>query len=203
VTLRILAAFWLVMSATGLATEYLFARAHLVPASRPAQIVQPSFQWNYTTYLNLIFLVVFGVLIWLFRNRERPRCRRPLCDRSRLRDAGRKGSGARDRRQRGSYDLLLLGSLSRPLRYRSQAAAGCSALSRKRGDSVALETRVARDDRQTFEPRLRDQHAVEGIIVQRRQRSRGKRMGDADCESLEPVAIKLIHKVIGCLQLAE
>jgi YHS domain-containing protein/uncharacterized membrane protein YraQ (UPF0718 family) len=70
-TIRILAAFWLVMAIAGLATEYLFAWAHLVPAVHPAEIVQPSFQWNYTTYLNVVFLVVFGVLFWLYRNRER------------------------------------------------------------------------------------------------------------------------------------
>jgi uncharacterized membrane protein YraQ (UPF0718 family) len=70
-TLRILTAFWLVMAIAGLATEYLFAWARLVPAVHPAEIVQPSFQWNYTTYLNVIFLVVFGVLFWLYRNRER------------------------------------------------------------------------------------------------------------------------------------
>src|SRR5256885_1343385 len=70
-TLRILAAFWLVMAAAGLATEYLFAGAGLVPVSRPAQVVQPSFQWNYTTYLNLVFLGVFAGLFWLYRNRER------------------------------------------------------------------------------------------------------------------------------------
>ena len=70
-TLRILAAFWLVMAAAGLATEYLFAGAGLVPVGRPAQVVQPSFQWNYTTYLNLVFLGVFAGLFWLYRNRER------------------------------------------------------------------------------------------------------------------------------------
>ena len=70
-TLRILAAFWLVMAAAGLATEYLFNGAGLVPVGRPAQVVQPSFQWNYTTYLNLVFLGVFGLLFWLYRNRER------------------------------------------------------------------------------------------------------------------------------------
>jgi YHS domain-containing protein/uncharacterized membrane protein YraQ (UPF0718 family) len=70
-TLRILAAFWLVMAAAGLATEYLFTWAHLVPATHPAEIVQPSFQWNYTTYLNLIFLAVFAVLFWLSRSRNR------------------------------------------------------------------------------------------------------------------------------------
>jgi uncharacterized protein len=70
-TLRILAAFWLVMATAGLATEYLFAGAGLVPAGRPAEVIQPSFQWNYTTYLNLVFLGVFGLLLWLYRNRER------------------------------------------------------------------------------------------------------------------------------------
>jgi uncharacterized protein len=69
--LRILAAFWLVMAAAGLATEYLFAGAGLVPVGRPAQVVQPSFQWNYTTFLNIAFLGVFGLLLWLYRNRQR------------------------------------------------------------------------------------------------------------------------------------
>jgi uncharacterized protein len=70
-TLRILAAFWLVMAIAGLATEYLFSGLGLVPAGRPTQVVEPSFQWNYTTYLNLLFLAVFAVLVWLSRNRER------------------------------------------------------------------------------------------------------------------------------------
>src|SRR5437870_6445986 len=70
-TLRILAAFWLVMAVAGLATEYLFVGLGLVPTSRPIQVVEPVFQWNYTTYLNLVFLAVFAGLIWLARNRER------------------------------------------------------------------------------------------------------------------------------------
>jgi YHS domain-containing protein/uncharacterized membrane protein YraQ (UPF0718 family) len=69
--LRILAVFWLVMAVAGLATEYLFKAAGLVPASHPSEVVQPSFQWNYTTYLNIFFLGVFAVLFWLYRNRER------------------------------------------------------------------------------------------------------------------------------------
>ena len=70
-TLRILAAFWLVMALAGLATEYLFGGLGLVPTSRPIQVVEPAFQWNYTTYLNLVFLAVFAGLVWLSRNRER------------------------------------------------------------------------------------------------------------------------------------
>ncbi|TMF85334.1 MAG: YHS domain-containing protein [Chloroflexi bacterium] len=70
-TLRILAAFWLVMAVAGLATEYLFGGLGLVPTSRPIQVVAPAFQWNYTTYLNLVFLTIFAGLVWLSRNRER------------------------------------------------------------------------------------------------------------------------------------
>jgi len=70
-TWRLVVAFWLVMSAAGLVTEVLFAGLHLVPAVRPMQPVPIGFQWNYTTVLNLIFLVVFAALYWLYRNRER------------------------------------------------------------------------------------------------------------------------------------
>jgi uncharacterized protein len=33
--------------------------------------VGTSFQWNYTTFLNILFLAVFAVLYWLHRNRAR------------------------------------------------------------------------------------------------------------------------------------
>jgi YHS domain-containing protein/uncharacterized membrane protein YraQ (UPF0718 family) len=69
--IRILAVFWLVMAVAGLATEFLFNASGLVPTAHPAEVVEPSFQWNYTTYLNILFLGVFGVLFWLYRNRER------------------------------------------------------------------------------------------------------------------------------------
>jgi YHS domain-containing protein/uncharacterized membrane protein YraQ (UPF0718 family) len=68
---RILAVFWLVMAIAGLATELIFAVTGLIPAGRPVEVVEPSFQWNLTTYLNIIFLGVFGGLYWLHRNRRR------------------------------------------------------------------------------------------------------------------------------------
>jgi uncharacterized protein len=69
--LRMLATFWLVMSAAGLITEGLFRAANLVPTSRSGQIVPDHLQWNYTTILNIIFLGVFALLYWTYRNRER------------------------------------------------------------------------------------------------------------------------------------
>jgi hypothetical protein len=70
-TLRMLAVFWAVMSIAGLITEGIFRGAGLVPTIRPTQIVPEHFSWNYTSYLNIIFLVLFGVLYWAYRNRER------------------------------------------------------------------------------------------------------------------------------------
>jgi YHS domain-containing protein len=69
--LRMLALFWLVMSVAGLVTEVIFRAAGLVPAHRPVVIAAPGFSWNYTTYLNVVFLALFGLLYWLSRNRDR------------------------------------------------------------------------------------------------------------------------------------
>jgi uncharacterized membrane protein YraQ (UPF0718 family)/YHS domain-containing protein len=71
VTLRLLLWFWAVMAMAGLAVEGLFDLTGLIPSTRPRDIVPTSFQWNYTTFLNLAFLVVAGYLYWLYRNRDR------------------------------------------------------------------------------------------------------------------------------------
>jgi uncharacterized membrane protein YraQ (UPF0718 family)/YHS domain-containing protein len=69
--LRMLAVFWVTMSIAGLITQALFRLAGLVPTTRPAQVVADHFSWNDTTYLNLIFLALFGTLYWVYRNRHR------------------------------------------------------------------------------------------------------------------------------------
>jgi hypothetical protein len=70
--LRMLALFWAVMSVAGLATEAIFRTAGIAPhAHRAAQIAPEHFSWDYTTYLNIVFLAAFGVLYWAYRNRER------------------------------------------------------------------------------------------------------------------------------------
>jgi hypothetical protein len=69
--LRMLALFWAVMAIAGLATEGIFRAEGLVPRMHPTQIVPAHFSWNYTTYLNVIFLGLFGLLYWTYRNRER------------------------------------------------------------------------------------------------------------------------------------
>jgi YHS domain-containing protein/uncharacterized membrane protein YraQ (UPF0718 family) len=70
-TLRLLAVFWAVMSAAGLAVEGLFTPLGLVPTSRPQLVVTEGVSFNATTVLNIIALLGFAVLYWLYRNRER------------------------------------------------------------------------------------------------------------------------------------
>jgi hypothetical protein len=70
-TLRLFFWFWAVMSTAGLMVEAIFWVFGAIPSSRPETIVTTHFEWNYTTFLNIIFLAVLGVLYSLYRNRER------------------------------------------------------------------------------------------------------------------------------------
>jgi YHS domain-containing protein len=70
-TLRLFFWFYAVMATTGLLTEGLFSVFGLIPTTRPETIVTTHFEWNYTTFLNIVFLGVLAVLYWLHRNRER------------------------------------------------------------------------------------------------------------------------------------
>ena len=69
-TLRMVCVFYLVMSAAGLAVQGIFSAAHAVP-SAPAdhQIVATRFSWNYTSILNIVFILVAAGLYWLYRHR--------------------------------------------------------------------------------------------------------------------------------------
>jgi uncharacterized membrane protein YraQ (UPF0718 family) len=66
-TLRLLATFWALMSVAGLAVEGIFRVFGAVPTSRPAAVVPDRFQWNYTTILNIAFIIVLATLFWLAR----------------------------------------------------------------------------------------------------------------------------------------
>ncbi len=69
--LRMLVGFWAVMSCAGLATEVIFRAAGLVPTVRPVEVAPAHFAWDHTTYLNIVFLVIFAVLYLTYRNRDR------------------------------------------------------------------------------------------------------------------------------------
>jgi len=69
--IRLSLTFWAVMAAAGLITEGLFSAFGAIPSTRPKNIVATHFSWNYTTFLNIVFVGAFAVLYWLYRNRER------------------------------------------------------------------------------------------------------------------------------------
>jgi hypothetical protein len=46
--------------------ELIFGIAGLVPQHRSAQIVEAYITWNYTTWLNMVFLGLAALLVWRF-----------------------------------------------------------------------------------------------------------------------------------------
>jgi len=44
----------------------IFGGFALIPSERSARVVEASITWNYTTWLNLAFLVLAGLLVWRF-----------------------------------------------------------------------------------------------------------------------------------------
>jgi YHS domain-containing protein len=68
---RLSLTFWAVMATAGLAVEAIFAAVGWIPERAHGEVVHARLEWNYTTWLNLVFLVAFGVLFWLHRHRER------------------------------------------------------------------------------------------------------------------------------------
>jgi YHS domain-containing protein len=59
------------MSVAGLATEYLFKAAGLVPTVHPRTVVTTGFHLDATLVLNVVAIAAFVVIYWLQRNRDR------------------------------------------------------------------------------------------------------------------------------------
>ena len=70
-TFRLVGLFYVIMAIAGLATEGIFQLFHGVPTTRHLAVTSAHFQWNYTTYLNLLFLCVAAVVWWLSRQQKR------------------------------------------------------------------------------------------------------------------------------------
>jgi uncharacterized membrane protein YraQ (UPF0718 family) len=54
------------MAAAALIVEAVFAALSLIPTDRHAQVVEASISWNYTMWLNVVFLVLAALLVWRF-----------------------------------------------------------------------------------------------------------------------------------------
>jgi hypothetical protein len=64
--LFILGTFYLTMAIAGYLVELLFGGLGLIPSERHAKVVEASVQWNYTTVLNIIFLMLATGLVYRF-----------------------------------------------------------------------------------------------------------------------------------------
>jgi uncharacterized membrane protein YraQ (UPF0718 family) len=62
----LLVTFYVSMASAAFVVELLFGIAGLIPLERHARVVEASVTWNYTTWLNIIFLVLAVVLVWRF-----------------------------------------------------------------------------------------------------------------------------------------
>jgi len=58
--------FYAAMAAAALIVELIFGALGLVPAQRNARVVEASITWDYTTWLNIAFLILAGLLVWRF-----------------------------------------------------------------------------------------------------------------------------------------
>jgi uncharacterized membrane protein YraQ (UPF0718 family) len=64
--LFVLGSFYITMVSAGYVVELVFGALGLVPTGRHARISEVAVQWNYTTVLNIVFLLVAAALIVRF-----------------------------------------------------------------------------------------------------------------------------------------
>lgn len=62
----LLVIFYASMAGAALAIEFLFSALHLIPEQRNAHIAEEAIRWNYTTILNIVFLLVAALLVLRF-----------------------------------------------------------------------------------------------------------------------------------------
>ncbi|MBB5316775.1 permease [Tunturibacter empetritectus] len=58
--------FYVAMAAAAFVVEIVFGALHLIPEQRDVRVMEEAISWNYTTWLNIGFLVVAGVLVVRF-----------------------------------------------------------------------------------------------------------------------------------------
>jgi len=64
--LVLLGIFYVTMVIAGYIVEFLFGAFGLIPAERTAKVAAQGLQWNYTTFLNIIFLLLAAALLVRF-----------------------------------------------------------------------------------------------------------------------------------------
>jgi hypothetical protein len=65
----LLGTFYATMVLAGLAIEFLFQGLGIVRHARDAKVIMASVTWNYTTFLNIPFLLLAALLLWRYFRR--------------------------------------------------------------------------------------------------------------------------------------
>jgi uncharacterized membrane protein YraQ (UPF0718 family)/YHS domain-containing protein len=78
VTLRLVAIMFAAMATAALVVDAIFSAAGIIPSTRPSieSITGRGIEWNYTTFLNIVFFTIAGVLVALTVRRG---ARDPVC----------------------------------------------------------------------------------------------------------------------------
>jgi uncharacterized membrane protein YraQ (UPF0718 family) len=66
IALLLLGVSYAAMAGAAYVIEVIFGIAGLVPQQRSAEIVEVHITWNYTTWLNIVFLGLAALLVWRF-----------------------------------------------------------------------------------------------------------------------------------------
>ena len=62
----ILLTFYITMAAAGYVVEFLFEALGIIPNNRNVGAITEGVQWNYTSILNIIFLLLAAILVMRF-----------------------------------------------------------------------------------------------------------------------------------------
>jgi uncharacterized membrane protein YraQ (UPF0718 family) len=65
----LLATFYVTMVAAGLVVQFLFEAVGIERHARNAKVLEASVAWNYTTFLNIVFLLLASALVWRYFRR--------------------------------------------------------------------------------------------------------------------------------------
>ncbi|MEV5833962.1 permease [Nocardia sp. NPDC052112] len=65
-TLTLLGTFYAAMVGAGYVVEILFGTTGLIPTERNAMVMSEGIRWNYTTWLNIAFLILAGAMVTIF-----------------------------------------------------------------------------------------------------------------------------------------
>jgi uncharacterized protein len=68
----LLVTFYVSMAAAAFVVELVFGALGFIPGQRKASVVEAAITWNYTTWLNIVFLLLAVLLVWRFMRTSGP-----------------------------------------------------------------------------------------------------------------------------------